>query len=962
MHHRRLLLQAALLALTVGQLHADPISRAEARRVAIDMLGADNVGADRATDDTDAFSPYYIFARANGKGFVIVSGDDSTAPILGYTEQGDFDEASLPVQLQGMLKVWRENISRVQQLKRSPRQRAPRLRAVAAYKKDWEDVPALIKTAWHQDVPYNLLAPRKNGVRCMTGCVATAGAQVTYYFHRDNPDELQYATPTYSYGTPVTESLPAGTPIEWNLMKLSGRGTLKQDSAVARLMYALGTSAWLTYGDGDGTATSGHNDKMAEAMKGQFHLNYQYKSKSGVSQEEWERLIYNNLKSRRPMLYSGYKDEATGGHSVVLDGYQASTGLYHFNFGWGGQGNGYYTVDDQTGMNGFNQYQDLVYNITPQVQSLAGSIQTATLYHKAPSTVSVEVTNTGTLDYSGFYFYANSQDKLPSRITASDTKTELVPDKPQKLTFTLTPTATGQQYLFLCDKHKNILDSRLVEVLPTYADLHVEDFSVDTGTEVMTVDDMSFGIINNGEAHVVATLTNGPQGTYCQPAFQCYLEQYDQVSKEWGNRKGIVINDIVFEQGQTQQAVFTFENLEEGNLYRAFLNEKVQATEASDLVFDTPVRTLYFTVRSSNLEVTVNGREATVTGRWNADLFREKAQDASVCSYDITGLTDLNSQPEAANPNALFYASAQSEGIGQLKNIVVGDQCEQLQLQTGYDFMPTKPFVARLATLVMPDAAAGNWGGVVVPFAVSVPYGMQIKAPAEWIDGSTVIVAYRHTLQVEAMTPIVYMTGHDALNRLTAENVSITTETSGAAFNDQLAYTTVEMPAEPTWLFLADNYGTLYYKADGRLTVPAFQSYVKSTTGKQMRTTQETALDGNYRSLSVSINKVYSNLADMGQQPSDASDALQAELRRAEDMLTYRQSESGDEVMALRDALDDALKDYLENGGQGIWATQSVPDSPTPVYYNLSGQQLQKPARGMNIERHGQRVRKVAHF
>ena len=270
MKHKTLFAITLITLTACQQLLANPITRGEARRVAIEMVGIDSdvAALEPAGSNDGEISPYYIFTRGRGKGFVIVSGDDSTAPILGYTESGDYDEAQLPEQLRGMLRQWGKVIGQVQQCRQAPRFKAPRARAIASYKKDWENVAPIIKTAWHQDYPYNMLAPVKNGTRCASGCVATAGSQVTYYFHKDNPTALQYDTPTYGYGTPVTVSLPKGTPIEWDLMRLNGTGTQKQDSAVAKLMYALGTSAWLTYGDGEGTATSGHNEKMADAMKG----------------------------------------------------------------------------------------------------------------------------------------------------------------------------------------------------------------------------------------------------------------------------------------------------------------------------------------------------------------------------------------------------------------------------------------------------------------------------------------------------------------------------------------------------------------------------------------------------------------------------------------------------------------------------------------------------------------------
>ena len=230
---------------------ANPIDKAEARLVAQEFVGIDD-----ATSDDVPIAPYYIFSRGAGKGFVIVSGDDSTPPILGYTDQGDFVLDELPEQLKAMLENWAVGIGKIQAApkrvgpKRSISERLETARrGVESFKEKWQDVPILCQTHWHQSSPYNDLCPvNEQGKRAVTGCVATAASQIIYYYRKDNPAELQHNTPTYSYGYPVTESLPKGTPIEYNLMKLSGSGTSKQNHAVAVLMYAIGTSSYLTYG------------------------------------------------------------------------------------------------------------------------------------------------------------------------------------------------------------------------------------------------------------------------------------------------------------------------------------------------------------------------------------------------------------------------------------------------------------------------------------------------------------------------------------------------------------------------------------------------------------------------------------------------------------------------------------------------------------------------------------------
>ena len=869
---------------------------------------------DASTDAGAPLSPFYVFSRGAGQGFVIVSGDDSTAPILGYTEQGDYDLDKLPPQLQTMLRQWDERIADVQRRPQPQPQRlsAPR-RAVAAFKEGWTDVAPLLKTHWHQDYPYNMLAPVKQGVgRCLTGCVATAGSQVTYYFHKDNPTELAYDTPTYSYGTPITVSLPKGTSIDWNLMKLSGTGTAQQDSAVAKLMYALGTSAWLTYGDGDGTATSGHNDKMAEAMKGHFKLNYSYKAKSSSTQQAWEELIYKNLATRRPMLYSGAKED--GGHSVCLDGYQASTGLYHFNFGWGGQGDGYYTVDDETGMNGFNTYQDLVYNITPQVQNLAGEVVTENIFHKASSEVEVTVTNKGTLDYQGIYLYINKRVVASGNVVASDTKTVLEPGKSVTLTLSVNSIQKDSAYIILSDKGHHVIGSKMVQITPTVADLHLNAITVDAGTTTTTVDGIDFPRVNNTTAKVTVTLTNGSEGTYCQPNMQCFLQKYDADTKTWTNVTSIIQNTYTFDPGQTRSVDFVFVDLSEGVNYRAYMNNKAVASAQTDIAIDTDEPYTYFTVQKPDLDIAVDGRIATVTGHWNAAVFTKKANDASVCSYDISALEELNEKPIAPNPNALFFTTAEAaQSVAGIENVVVGDVCEHLHLQTAADFLPMRPFTAREVSFTLTEAEPGKWHGALIPFAFEVPYGMQMKQAREYISKGLATVSHEMTRTIEPMTVATFVTSRPELNTLTATDVAVTTETTASFFDGILRASTVSTPLEADALVLGEYISSLYFVAPpaDQTTLAAFMPCVVGANVVRARTTSETLVDGYYRTLSATIASAYEAL-EAHTASAAARQELLDEIKAAEDMLTYRSHEADTDVKNENTALGKAIKAYLE--------------------------------------------------
>ena len=76
-------------------------------------------------------------------------------------------------------------------------------------------------------------------------------------------------------------------------------------------------------------------------------------------------MIYSDLQKGHPVVYSGYK-ENWDGHAVVIDGYRAAGDLFHFNYGWGGQSDGYYTVKSiaDGGME-FGMQPTVMYDIHP---------------------------------------------------------------------------------------------------------------------------------------------------------------------------------------------------------------------------------------------------------------------------------------------------------------------------------------------------------------------------------------------------------------------------------------------------------------------------------------------------------------------------------------------------------------------------------------------------------------------
>ncbi|MBQ7472170.1 MAG: C10 family peptidase [Prevotella sp.] len=953
-----------LLALcAVVAAFANPITRSEARLVAQELLAIDD-----ATADTDELAPYYIFSRGAGKGFVIVSGDDAVAPIIGYTDSGDFNEKDIPLQLADMLNAWKEKIEKLQ---KQPRAEQPRMsararvaqsrRGVEGFKANWQDVPALCPTHWSQGSPYNDLCPVKNGQRAVTGCVATAASQIVYYFHKDNPDTLIYDTPTYTidwgedYGNyPVTTSLPAGTPVQYNLMRMSGHGTAAQDHAVAVLMVAVGTSSYLNYGP----STAGQPDEAGRALANQFWLDSDYEKKWENSQQGWETMIYASLKKGSPMLY-GATHPQQGGHAVVLDGYQASTGLFHFNFGWGGGGDGWYTVDDETGMNGFKSDQRGCMNFHPRKQNLAAEVEEHLLYRGMENKVKVTVKNNGTLGYSGIYFYTNTKDQLPAMAKATDAT--LIPTgEKATIEFTCSPVSEGNFYVFVTDANKHIIATQTFTVGTPVAELTVDQMCVSDPVAVEELDEMNFARVNNSTVEVLARITNSQEATLCQPQLTGTVYVYAPDKKTWTRVRTVSHSGTYFEPGETRDIVMKVMGMEDGKYYKMEVGKQVRigSVRTNPLTFDGD-SIVYFTTRKPDFNVAINGRKAVATGKWNKLLFEESMGDSTVCVYDMTAVEDLVAQPVAPNPNALFLVANPIEGG---TNIIANGVCDSLVIHTTSEFKPSEAFTARKAVLKLDRAEVGKWGNVLVPFAAQVPYGVQVN---KVVDTQSVAATLEPVEDViEAFTPVLYLIDYAQRAQFTAENVAVPADTVATVYDGLLTASTV------AWQLTDVRYSTLgtdnnnnpVYRIgiSGMPLEPFTVALMKSATNGIRA--YSGPIDAFYRQLADSINNAYTLVAERSAYASEAQQtALLEAMKTAEDFFTYRQGEQVYEVKNAIAQLGEAMNEYGKNasGIENLPALAVEGKQETVEYYNLSGMRISRPAKGFVIVKRGNQVSKV---
>jgi len=397
------------LCFTQGLL-ALPVSRETARSVAARFMGqrgmrlASHAPMKAPRQGGQADAAYYVFNAEENGGFVIVSGDDRTAPVLGYCDSGTFDEDHIADGLRWLLQTYTDQMELLKATTALPSGRAnsPLValpsgsadaplatpgsvcgdviaapRPVASVR---HNVAPLLTTTWNQGDPYNLLCPnfyREDGTQgghSATGCVATAMAQVVAYYRW--PAELKRSIPGYrqTYNTAQGEktvtlsTVPIHSAIDWDNILDSYDGTANeaQRQAIAQLMLWVGMTCKMNYGESSSSGYSEGIDGLVNYFD--FDDGTHVAKRDQYSAKSWNDLIYNEIASGHPVPYGG--QNSGGGHAFVLDGYDLD-GLFHVNWGWGGMNNGYFRIDildpdDDSGIGasptpgGYNMGQDAI--------------------------------------------------------------------------------------------------------------------------------------------------------------------------------------------------------------------------------------------------------------------------------------------------------------------------------------------------------------------------------------------------------------------------------------------------------------------------------------------------------------------------------------------------------------------------------------------------------------------------
>ena len=309
---------------------------------------------------------YYVINFTKNS-FIIVSANKNAIPILAYSFDKNF-EGEIPPAVNFWLNRYKEQIKYIDN---------NNIKNIDNYNK-WNKllnsninslkyitdtlIEPLVHSEWDQGFYYNTACPEDAGGpngHCVTGCVATATAQLLYYHRFPTSGTSSYTYNCPGYGT-ITEDFYSAN-YDYNNMPYK---FTDYSEAGALLLYHLGVTFDMEYGP-DGSAVWNHS--VDNSLKTYFkycpETQYVFRDSTTLN---WDSIVVTNLLANKPLYYAGWSDTSfQSGHAFVCDGYDGPN-YYHFNFGWGGSYDAWFYTDDITpGSAQFSYAQEIIKDIYP---------------------------------------------------------------------------------------------------------------------------------------------------------------------------------------------------------------------------------------------------------------------------------------------------------------------------------------------------------------------------------------------------------------------------------------------------------------------------------------------------------------------------------------------------------------------------------------------------------------------
>jgi hypothetical protein len=273
------------------------------------------------TENFSGMPAYYVFNFSEG-GFIIISASDRSYPVLGYSFEGSYRNDEKPANFAAWMQGYAQQIvfAEQQQLpadkKTSDAWTLWACNTMQSFPENEDAIEPLLSSSWDQGSHYNELCPSDPGGpsgHVYAGCVATAMAQVMYYWRY--PLQGTGSHGYYSeYGYLSADF--GNTTYQWENMtnSISQTGNV----SMATLLYHCGIAVNMTYSPSGSGANSWD---AVQALKTYFNYSDEVTllDKENYTEEEWASLLKDNLDQLHPLYYNGY---GSGGHAFNVDGYQ----------------------------------------------------------------------------------------------------------------------------------------------------------------------------------------------------------------------------------------------------------------------------------------------------------------------------------------------------------------------------------------------------------------------------------------------------------------------------------------------------------------------------------------------------------------------------------------------------------------------------------------------------------------
>ena len=290
--------------------------------VAVPTPGTSTISTRSVAEDP----AYHLFVSKEEQRFVIVSGESQMNEVVGYGKLSTGDVNALPPQVHALLQQYTETVRQV----RSGQQPAASLpKSLKRY------VTPLVTAQWGQSYPYNSKTPVINGKPTYTGCVATAAAQFLYFYKWPKQRPALYVRKAGD-----GDEADTSPTYLWEAMKDTREQVkdFRSVNAVGRLLVDVGKAIRITFGT---QASPSNIEYTLDALQNDFGYTTRLLHRDRMQADEFREAIMQELSDGYPVMVCG------GIHAFIYDGYDRR-GFIHANFGWDGQGDGYYDINTIT--------------------------------------------------------------------------------------------------------------------------------------------------------------------------------------------------------------------------------------------------------------------------------------------------------------------------------------------------------------------------------------------------------------------------------------------------------------------------------------------------------------------------------------------------------------------------------------------------------------------------------------